>query len=128
MASRFVPVLLCALLVSGQAPAATYLIDHLDTYRQQGVEQTDAERGRQLWYATHGERSCVSCHGQMPIDTGKHVRTGKLIQPMAPSVNPQRYRSAKKIERWFLRNCKWTLGRECSAQEKADLLTWLSSQ
>ncbi len=25
-------------------------------------------------------------------------------------------------------NCKWTLDRECTAQEKGDFLTWLSQQ
>ena len=103
-------------------------IEQLVSYRLQGIAQTDPERGRQLWYATNGERSCTNCHGEMPADGGKHVKTGKPIEPMAPSVNPTRFQSAKKIEKWFLRNCKWTFGRECSTQEKADILTWLASQ
>jgi hypothetical protein len=103
-------------------------IEQLDSYRQQGVGQVDPERGMQLWYASNGERSCTSCHGERPADAGRHVKTGKAIEPMAPSVNSARYRSAKKIEKWFLRNCKWTFGRECSTQEKADILTWLASQ
>lgn len=121
-------VLLCAMVVSSLALAVAGRVDHLDTYQQQGVEQTDAERGRQLWYATLGERSCTSCHGEMPAVAGKHVKTGKAIEPMALSVNPERYQNAKKIEKWFLRNCKWTYGRECSTQEKADILTWLAGQ
>lgn len=121
-------VLLCAMVVTSLALAAAGRVDHLDTYQQQGVEQTDAERGRKLWYATNGERSCTSCHGEMPAVAGKHVKTGKAIEPMALSVNPVRYQSAKKIEKWFLRNCKWTYGRECSTQEKADILTWLAGQ
>jgi len=119
-------VLLSAMLVTGHTSAGR--VDHLESYRAQGVANTDADRGRQLWYATDAERSCTSCHGEMPAATGQHVITGKTIEPMAPSVNPERYRSAKKIEKWFLRNCKWTFGRECSAQEKADILTWLVSQ
>jgi len=120
--------LLTVLVVTGKALASTGRIDHLDTYRQQGVVQTDAEKGRKLWYANNGERSCTSCHGELPADAGKHVKTGKAIEPMALSVNPGRYRSAKKIEKWFLRNCKWTYGRECSTQEKADILAWLAGQ
>ena len=108
--------------------AAAGPVEHLDTYRHQGVEQTDAARGRQLWYATDGGRSCTSCHGEAPAAAGKHDKTGKAIEPMAPSVNPRRYRDGRKIEKWFLRNCKWTYGRECSPQEKADILTWLASQ
>ena len=43
---------------------------------------------------------------------------------MAPSVNPKRFTDLKKVEKWFRRNCKWTWGRECNAQEKADILQW----
>jgi hypothetical protein len=50
-----------------------------------------------------------------------------MIKPMAPSVNPGRYQDGKKIEKWFLRNCKWTFGRECTVQEKTDTLSWLNS-
>ena len=46
---------------------------------------------------------------------------------MAPSVNAARLSSRKQIEKWFKRNCKWTLGRECSAQEKGDLLAYLKT-
>lgn len=126
--SMFLVVALPALIVTSHALAAAGLVEHLESYRQQGIEQTDAERGRKLWYATNNERSCASCHGEMPAVAGKHVKTGKTIEPMAPSVNPGRYQSGKKIEKWLLRNCKWTYGRECSMQEKADILTWLASQ
>ncbi|TNF86280.1 MAG: DUF1924 domain-containing protein [Gammaproteobacteria bacterium] len=121
-------VLLPVLVVTGHVLAAAGRVEQLDNYQQQGVEQTDTARGRQLWFATDGERSCTSCHGETPTVAGKHAKTGKVIEPMAPSVNPGRFQSTKKIEKWFLRNCKWTFGRECSAQEKADILTWLASQ
>lgn len=120
--------LLPVLVITGHVLAAAGRVEHLDTYRQQGVEQTDAARGRQLWFTSDGERSCTSCHGEAPAVAGKHARTGKVIEPMAPSVNPDRFQSAGKIEKWFLRNCKWTFGRECSVQEKADILTWLAGQ
>lgn len=121
-------ILLPALAVSSHPLAAANWIDHLDTYTQQGIAQADADRGRKLWYATDGERSCTSCHGETPVLDGQHAKTGKAIEPMAPSVNRKRYQSAKKIEKWFLRNCQWTFGRECSTQEKADILTWLAGQ
>ena len=47
---------------------------------------------------------------------------------MAPSVNPKRLTDRSKIEKWFKRNCKWTLGRECTPQEKGDILTFLLAQ
>lgn len=113
---------------AGALHAAPGAIEQLDVYRQQGIEQVNAERGKQLWYAMSGERGCTSCHGEKPTDVGRHVTTGKPIEPMAPSLTPARFHSGKKIEKWFLRNCKWTLGRECSTQEKADILTWLAGQ
>lgn len=103
-------------------------LQHLEQYRAKGISQMDAAKGRQLWYSTVNKRSCTSCHGDDPGNTGKHAKTGKLIQPMALSANPDRYQDSKKIEKWFLRNCKWTFGRQCDAQEKADILTWLSTQ
>ena len=60
------------------------------------------------------ERSCALCHTIDLNNPGKHARTGKTIEPMAPSVNPKRLSDADKIEKWFKRNCKWTLGRECT--------------
>jgi len=116
------------LLLTAAVPAAQSPLEPLEFYRDQGVDQVDAARGRQLWYEPVGERSCSNCHGEDPAVIGKHAKTGKQIAPMAPSLNPERYQSANKIEKWFLRNCKWTWGRECSAQEKADILTWLASQ
>ena len=93
------------------------------------VVQADAERGRQLWnqqFEVDGQlRSCLSCHGANPRETGKHQRTGKPIEPMSPVVNPDRLTDPKKIKKWFRRNCKWTLGRECTAAEQADVIDYL---
>ena len=100
----------------------------MERYRAAGADQPDAARGEALWKRKHGERSCETCHGSDLRRPGKHARTGKRIEAMAPSVNPQRLSKARKIEKWFLRNCKWTLGRECSAREKADILAWLKQQ
>jgi len=121
-------VLIAMTAGAGALHAAPAAIAQLDVYRQQGIQQADAERGQQLWYAMSGQRGCTSCHGAKPTNVGKHVNTGKPIEPMAPSLNPARFQSGKTIEKWFLRNCKWTFGRECSTQEKADILTWLAGQ
>jgi len=120
--------LLVSVMISGTAQAGQGPLQHLETYRQMGIDRVDEQNGQLLWYSTVNERSCTSCHGDDPDSAGKHLKTGKVIQPMALSVNPGRYQDARKIEKWFLRNCKWTFGRECDTQEKADILTWLSSQ
>ena len=73
-------------------------------------------------------RSCATCHRSNLTQPGKHAKTGKVIEPMAPSVNPQRLTDQKKVEKWLLRNCTWTLGRECSAAEKADFIAYIKTQ
>ncbi len=98
------------------------------TYLKQGASSFSAERGKQLWETDHQGRSCTQCHTQSVKNMGKHKKTGKLIQPMAPSVNPRRLSDKRKVKKWLLRNCKWTLKRECTPQEKGDILQWLSQQ
>jgi hypothetical protein len=73
-------------------------------------------------------RSCASCHTEDLTQAGRHARTGKPIEPLAPSVNANRLTDPKKVEKWLRRNCRWTLGRECSASEKADFLAYIERQ
>ena len=90
-----------------------------------------SQRGEKLWnsqFTVSGQqRSCASCHTTDPRQAGKHIRTGKVIQAMAPSVNADRITDQSKINKWFKRNCKWTLGRVCTNQEKGDVLEYLKS-
>lgn len=72
-------------------------------------------------------RSCVTCHGEDPRRPGHHATTGKVIAPLAPSAQPDRFSDPDKVEKWFKRNCTWTWGRECTPQEKTDFLTYLRS-
>ena len=89
------------------------------------------QRGEKLWnrqFTVSGQqRSCASCHTADPRQAGKHVRTGKAIEAMAPSATPDRFTDQGKINKWFKRNCKWTLGRVCTHQEKGDVLEYLKS-
>lgn len=90
--------------------------------------------GAAAWIQEHPQpdgsqtRSCTSCHGRDLTRPGRHVKTGKVIEPLAPSVNPQRLTDPKKIEKWLLRNCRWTIGRECTASEKADFIGFIKTQ
>lgn len=85
-----------------------------------------AARGQALFTADHGrEWRCASCHGALPVAAGRHAVTGKEIAPLAPAYNAERFTDAVKTERWFRRNCRDVLGRECSADEKADVIAWL---
>lgn len=96
-----------------------------------GQMEFSAQRGEELWNreftVTAQPRSCATCHTSDPRLAGKHVRTRKLIKPMAPSVNPERLINQRKSKKWFKRNCKWTLGRVCTAQEKGDVLEYLKT-
>ena len=120
-------------LLSSNVVMADALNDMFNEYKQSGVSSTNEKAGKTLWNKefkdkkTGQSRSCTTCHGVDLTKTGEHVRTNKPIEPMAPSVNKKRFTKVKKIKKWFKRNCKWTLGRECSAQEQADILTYLKN-
>jgi hypothetical protein len=101
--------------------------DFLKTYESQS-SKASASRGEQFFNAKHGkEWSCASCHENPPNHDTKHIVTGKVIKPLAPSANPARFTDEAKVDKWFKRNCNDVLGRECTAQEKADVLAWLIS-
>jgi len=126
--SRTTPIqILAALLVAcaGLAHAATPA-QLLADYGAQAGNPPEPSRGQQLFTARHGrEWSCSSCHGAVPTQVGRHAATGKPIGAMAPALNPERFADAAKTEKWFRRNCNDVIGRECSAAEKADVLSWL---
>jgi len=109
--------------------------DLINHYANQAKSETssfvgfDANRGKNLYLNefTSGKRdtpSCTSCHTNNPKKTGE-TRAGKAIEPMAVSANSKRYQTLKKAEKWFRRNCKSVLGRECTTTEKGDFLTFM---
>lgn len=106
----------------------------MDELAGQSAGTANAGNGKALWNRTYSgnapftERSCTTCHGAKLNVQGRHVKTGKPVPPLAPSVNADSLKDSRKVKKWLLRNCKWTLGRECSAQEKADLLSFISQQ
>jgi hypothetical protein len=88
-----------------------------------------AERGRSFFYATHSggkpdTASCTTCHSTDLSRSGQ-TKAGKTIEPMAASKSPSRYGDAAHLEKWFRRNCADVVGRECTAAEKADVLSFL---
>jgi hypothetical protein len=96
--------------------------------RNAGEGPGNAARGQKFFNQTHGnEWKCAACHGAVPTVKGEHAVTHKIIAPMAPAFNPQRFTDAAKVDKWFRRNCKDVLSRECTAREKADVLAWLIS-
>jgi hypothetical protein len=100
-------------------------------WRAAGAQPPDPARGQALWSrsvpAPDGgpARSCTSCHGPQPASPGRHTTTG---EPIAPMTDPERFSDPATVEKWFGRNCRWTLGRDCTPTEKADVTAWLTSQ
>ena len=117
-----------------QLSFATPTVDEaLKSYSENGKLKFDANNGKALWVKKYPgddgkDRQCTTCHGEDVSKNGKHAKSGKTIKPMAPSANPERYTDLKEINKWFKRNCKWTVGRECTNQEKGDILKYLSQQ
>jgi mono/diheme cytochrome c family protein len=118
---------LAALYVADHAAAATPA-ELLAGYRASAGSPPAPDRGQKLFTVTHGrEWSCASCHGATPTQPGRHASTGKPIAPLAPAFDPQRFTDPAKVEKWFRRNCNDVMGRECTAAEKADVLSWLTT-
>jgi Domain of unknown function (DUF1924) len=97
-----------------------------------GFTGFSASRGRRLFRTEFAlgkpeTPACTACHTTSPLKRGE-TRAGKAIEPMAVSMTPDRYTDPKKVAKWFRRNCKSVLGRECTATEKGDFLTYVINQ
>ena len=93
--------LLCALLLSIPITGQGGINDTIEHFNPQHNLSFSAERGDKLWHQKNTgkdgkERDCTLCHGTDLKKSGKHIKT------------------------------KWTFGRECTNQEKGDLLMYLS--
>ena len=122
------PILLLGTPLLAQATTPRALIDG---YTAQSGIAPSADRGQAMFLSRQSggkpdTPSCTTCHTQDPRKPGQ-ARTGKPIDPLAPSVNALRFTDTKFVEKWFGRNCNSVLGRACTAAEKADFITWLES-
>jgi len=129
-------IILACLLVSsycGTASATTATEELWKQYESEGAKNFDTKRGEENWKKQVKNEEgkdfgCESCHSKDLKNKGQHVKTNKVIEPMAPSINPERLTDVKKIEKWFKRNCNDAWGRACTAQEKGDILKYLIKQ
>ncbi len=123
--------LLCAVPLSAAlaGPDSPILQKYTELARQADPEFSgfSAERGKALYFREvlrdDKTMSCTTCHSADPLGSGKTPAFRK-IKPLAPAANPQRFTDAKKVEKWFRRNCEDVFARECTAQEKGDFITW----
>ena len=98
-----------------------------------GFAGFSAERGQRLYAGPHQGgnpqmTACAACHTSDPTAEGRHLKTGRAIEPMAVSVNPGRFTDPDEVEKQFGRDCKNVLGRPCTAQEKGDFITFLTGR
>ena len=123
---------LLGLVLAGAAwpalAADTSAAEQLARWNTAASAAGNAERGRVFFANQHGnEMSCASCHQAPPTRDGKHASTGRRIAPLAPAFNPQAFTETAKVDKWFRRNCKDVLARECTPAEKSDLMAYLVS-
>jgi hypothetical protein len=119
--------MLAALILPFAAQAATPA-ELLAAYSAKAGTPVDPAQGQQLFNTDFGRDlglKCSSCHGPVPVKQGRDQVTEKPIAPLAPAANPQRFTDASKVEFWFRLNCRDVVGRECTAAEKANIISWL---
>lgn len=107
-----------------------------DTTPQQQLQRWEAQAGApasavrgEVFFTTKRlhDWSCAACHYAPPNRPGEHVKTKKTLRPLAPAFNDRSLTQESKVDKWFRRNCNDVVGRECSAQEKADVIAYLLS-
>ncbi len=107
-----------------------------DTTPQQQLQRWETRAGAsasavrgEMFFTTKrlNDWSCATCHNAPPNRAGEHVKTKKTLRPLAPAFNDRSLTQQSKADKWFRRNCNDVLGRECSAQEKADVIAYLLS-
>lgn len=90
----------------------------------------DYKRGEQIFTTEHiGKKdkliSCVSCHTADLSKNGRNEHTNKVIEPLSPQANPQRFTKVKEVKKWLRRNFNDVYKRAGSAQEKGDVITYI---
>lgn len=124
---HLIPLLLLA--TAGYAAAETprqigdaYAVAHGAGYHASA--QRGAEFFAHKFAISEKMPGCATCHTDNPAQAGRHAITGKDIKPLAPVANAERFSDPAKVEKWFKRNCKEVVGRECTAGEKADFIAF----
>lgn len=126
---RLLPALLIAVGTAAAAQTQTPA-QILDSYAKKAGAPASAERGQKFFTqrfqgSNNLFESCTDCHGSKPTARGKDAVSEKPIEPLAPAANRKRLTDPNKVDNYLRINCKDVVGRDCTAQEKADVLAWL---
>ena len=129
---RFFAVVSFALIASVTTPAVAETPEQIlafikaDAAKTPGFQDFSIARGEKFFKDKHGgDWNCESCHTKNPATQGKHAKTDKPIDPLAPAANAERFTEMKKVQKWFKRNCNDVLDRLCTPQEQGDVLAYL---
>jgi hypothetical protein len=103
----------------------------LKSFEVQAGKQFSATEGEKIYrnkrVNSKGETiSCMTCHTPNPKAEGL-TRANKIIDPLAPVANKERFTDMVKVEKWFKRNCKDVLDRECTVMEKGNFVKFMMS-
>ncbi len=126
--------LLTGLLLAGalQAGANPALQDYMKGLAAEAkVSGFSAAQGEQIFHAKNQggkTASCTSCHTSDLRNAGENAKTGKKIDPLAPSANPKALTDVKNVKKWLRRNFRDVYGREGTAKEKGDVLAYILSK
>lgn len=120
--------LFAGLVLSNAQAADTSPQAQLEKWSVTAGRAGDVSQGALVFNQKHGDVwSCASCHNSPPSSTGKHASTSKPIRPLAPAFNAEAFTDTAKIDKWFKRNCRDVMKRECTPAEKVDVLAYLLS-
>lgn len=129
---RILP-LFCLLLgasVHAETPQQIRQSYATEAVAQQPAFTPSAKRGEAFFRQrfAHNDKmpACTSCHTDNPMKAGQHAVTGKSIRPLAVAGNSERFSDLAKVEKWFGRNCKEVVGRQCTPAEKADFVAYMN--
>lgn len=103
----------------------------LKAFEQQAKTHFSAAEGEKLFRtervnSKNEKVSCMTCHTANPKAEGL-TRANKVIEPIAPVANKERFTDMAKVEKWFKRNCKDVLDRECTIVEKGNFTKFMMS-
>ena len=115
---------------------ASVVDDYLSSLKQEVLKTEpnfktfDAKKGEEIFKSKHigkkgKEISCTSCHGTNLQKAGENIFTGKVIEPLSPKANKERFTDVATIEKWMKRNFNDVYNREGTTLEKGDVITYI---
>ncbi|MDH4944052.1 DUF1924 domain-containing protein [Sulfurimonas sp. C5] len=110
--------------------------EYIDSLKVQAKQQDpnfkgfDYKRGEKIFTTEHtGKKgkliSCVSCHTADLSKNGLNEHTNKIIEPLSPYANPQRFTKVREVKKWLRRNFNDVYKREGTALEKGDVIVYI---